>query len=518
VLALFALSFAFQSLAGEAEVEQCQELRNFLNNSVGNIDCLDNYHHFNSRSASTYYDTTSALNKRQVRISTFNVYQAGSPRTEFKDLELVAKMMNHWDVVGATELVSVIGIDKKHNQAIREHIAKLSQYHAELVTTGASQTQKNKVLSQIKLLQKQYVTPGYVKILKELRKLDPSWALLLTSTEEGSKNATVKELAGYYYRATTVKPVINEYCKKYYNFSKAYGCYPKFNKETYGKDVAHLFARRPFLGSFRSGSFDFTLILSHVVFNAPSDEEFRKEIIKTAYGVESYTEVGEGVSSTTFARFAEITHILKMMSNYRKNFKEKDLILLGDFNLEAKNAYWQKLFAKYPGTEIKIEGPTSLAQSKTLSDGTETHGTANNYDHFVLDVERTSQCAGKKNARVFNFLENSFRKIIDRRYQIRTEDSYVDEETGLNMFYLDQAGKDKALRGVDKLAKKLKNKKTVKRGEIVDRFDVKEKGEDMIRKLYEPQLFERSYYRYFQETISDHLPVFMNCSNQFDND
>lgn len=514
VLALFILAFTFKASATKVELGQCLDLRKSLDGRVGNVECLDHYHHFNSGSAHQFYKAETALKKKQVRISTFNVYQAGSPRTEFKDLELIAKMMNHWDVVGATELVSVIGIDKKHNQAVREHISILEKKYTELTTT----TEKKEVQSQIKLLKKQFVIPGYVKILEQLRKLDPSWALLLTSTEEGSKNATVKELSGYYYRAKVVKPVINEYCKKYYNFSKAYGCYPKFSKESYGKDVAHLFARRPFLGSFRSGSFDFTLVLSHVVFNAPSDEELRKEIIKAAYGVEDYSEVGGGISSTTFARFAEITHMLKMMSNYRENFKEQDLILLGDFNLEAKNPYWSSLFAKYPGSEIRIEEPTSIAKSKILSDGTETNGTANNYDHFVLDVQKTSQCAGKKSAKVFNFLENSFRKIIDRRYLVRTEEAYVDDETELSMFYLDQAGKEKALKGVDKFAKSLKDKKTVKRGEIVDRFDIKEKGEDMIRKLYEPQLFERSYYRYFQETISDHLPVYMNCSNHFDND
>ena len=515
---LVMFTFAFIANAGELEIEQCQELRGFLNSKLGDIDCLDQYHHFNSSGSRNFYTTQNSLTKRQVRISTFNVYQAGSTRTEFKDYELMAKMINHWDVIGTTELVNVIGIDKRHNEAVTNHYKKLLQHYRELVKTKAPKKEQSKVLSKISLLKKQYELPGYVKILTELQKLDPSWSLLLSGNTEGTKTATIRELSGYFYRSSSVKPVINEYCKKYYKFSKAYGCYPKFNKETYGHDVADLFARRPFIGSFKSGNFDFTLVTTHVVFNAPSDENLRKRIIKAAFGVDHYTEIGEGVTSRTYARFAEMTHILNFMRNYKMSFKENDLILLGDFNLEAKNPYWKTLFDENPGMEIKIEGATSLSQSKTLSDGSSTHGTSNNYDHFVLDTKITSQCAGKKNAKVFNFLENSFRKLIDKKYLVRTDNAYVHPDTGLDMFYLDQKGKNKALKITEKIVKRLKSKYTVRRGEIVPRFDLEKKAEDVVRKLIEPQLFERSYYRYFQETISDHLPVFMNCSNQQDDD
>jgi len=512
-LALFVLSFAFQVWAFEEQTQQCEDLKSFLSEDVGQVECELNYHHFNSNASKKFYDYKKALGQKKVRISTFNVYQAGSSRTEFKDLELVAKMMNHWDVVGATELVSAIGIDKRHNFAIVEQIRKLEASLGQL-----NSSEKVKAKKEIQRLKKQYVLPGYVNILKELQEIDPSWSLVLTSTEEGAKNATVKELGGYFYRASIVKPIENEYCEKYYNTKKAIGCYPKFDKKTYGKNVAHLFARRPFLSSFRSGNFDFTLVLTHIVFNAPSDEELRKELVQAAYGVDSYSEVGPGITSTSFARFAEITHILEMMDKYKKSFKEQDLILMGDFNLESDNPYWQVLFDRYKGLDIKIDKPTSLAQSKTLSDGTETNGTANNYDHFVFDEQSTYQCAGKNNAKVFNFIENSFRKIIDKRYLVRTEEAYVDDETELDMFYLDEAGKQKAIKGVDNFAKSLRSKLTVKKGEIVPRYDIEKKSQDMLRKLYEPQLFARSYYRYFQETISDHLPVYMTCSNTSDND
>ncbi|EQC49851.1 hypothetical protein [Bacteriovorax sp. DB6_IX] len=512
-LALFALTFAFQSLAGQVEVQECEELKDLLSGSLGSIDCEINYHHFNSKSSQKYYNYKRALSQKNVRISTFNVYQAGSSRTEFKDLELVAKMMNHWDVVGATELVSVIGIDKKHNEGIQEYIKNL-----EAEIPSLSQSEKAEHRRTIKKLRGQIVLPGYVDILLELRKLDPSWSLIVSSTEEGAENATIKELGGFYYRAAVVQPQENEYCAKFYNTSKALGCYPRFDKKTYGKDVAHLFARRPFMANFKSAKFDFSLILTHIVFNAPSDEEFRKEIIQAAYGVDEYTEVGEGISSRTFARFAEVSHILEMMAQSRKRFKEQDLILLGDFNLESDNPYWNVLFEKYKGIEVKIDKPTSLAQSKTLADDTETEGTSNNYDHFVLDTNETYQCAGKNSAKIFNFIENSFRNIIDKKYLIRTEKSYIDEESGLKMFYLSKYGKEKAIDSVDRFMKSLEDKVTIKRNQIVPRYDLDVKAEDMIRKLYEPQLYERSYYRYFQETISDHLPVYMNCSNTTDND
>jgi len=46
--------------------------------------------------------------------------------------------------------------------------------------------------------------PGYVKVLKELMKLDPSWALILAPIEAGEGTHT--ELGGFFFRATKVQP------------------------------------------------------------------------------------------------------------------------------------------------------------------------------------------------------------------------------------------------------------------------------------------------------------------------
>jgi hypothetical protein len=519
ILVLVLSIFSLTSFA-EYKYDECLEIKGFLKDSLGKIECTKQFHHFNALAVGKYYNYKEVLAKKNVRVGTFNVYQAGSTRTEYKDYELVARIINNWDVVAAVELLSSIGIDLKHNTSIVDLLNKVEEDGGQSLQDQIN-FKNNKDLSKdeiIKLLKAQYVFPGYIKILRELQKLDPSWALVLSGREEGADGATIRELSGFYYRATVVKPVVNEYCEEFHEQDESIGCFPLFRKKSYGADVSHLMARRPFMGSFRSGNFDFTLLATHTVFNAPSNEDLRREILQAAFGVDDYVQIGQGVTSATFARFAEIYHILNFTKKYRERYKEDDVIIMGDLNLEGKNDYWSTLLAKFPHMKLKIEGPTSLAQARTLSDGTSTNGTANNYDHFIFDPNITGQCAGKSNARIFNFIENSFKYYVDNKYIVRGDEEYIDAQTGLVKYSLKEGGQEKMNSYIYDYLSRIDNKFTVKNGKIVPRFKIEDKRDDILRKIFVPQLFERSYYRIYQEVISDHLPIFMNCTNTFDRD
>jgi hypothetical protein len=516
---LFWMALSFSAFAEKEEKAGCRELRSFIGSkAVGDIDCYDEYHHFNAHAASTYYTKSQSIKSQNVKIGSFNLYNLGSTRTEFKNHAIVAKIINKWDIVAAQEILPVIGVDFKHNTALTTLHRELKIQYAELVANGASYSERARVKDKIELLEKQYHTPGYIPLLKELQKLDPSWALILSGSEEGTATSTVFELAGYFYRGTKVKPISNEYCRKYFKGSKAYACTPKFDKTFYGKNVADLFARRPLVGSFQSGNFDFTLLNSHIIHNTPGNLEQRKKILQAAYGVDDYTEIGHGVGKRTFARFAEVKHILNFMSLYKKKFKEQDLILLGDFNLKKTENYWPVLLEDFPGTEVKIEGKTSIALAR-LTSGRETKGVKNNYDHFIFDDGITSNCAGKDNFKIYNFLENSLRKELDKEYKVRSSTPYKDPENERRLIYeYSRGGEAKQDRHVRAYIKTIENKYTVSRGEIVKRYDIKEKTEDFLRTVFKPQLQDRSYYRFYREIVSDHLPIYMNCNNTTDLD
>lgn len=504
--------------AEDSELSTCLELKSFsLEKDFGEIECLGQYHHYNSEATSRYYSYTDARRKKNLKIGSFNLYQSGSSRTEYKDYSVIAKIINKFDVVGAVELVSIIGVYKAHNESLVDYYKQELSNLQHAIDAGDEQ-KKFELSNKLKFIKEQYELPGYVKILKELRELDPSWALLLTPNEEGSENATIKELGGFFYRARYVKPVVNEYCEAAYaGIEDSFACYPKFDSSFYGKDVADLVSRRPFMASFRSGSFDFTGLAVHTIYNAPNDEDFRKRLTQAAFGVDTYTEV-EGLRSDTYARFAELTHVVDFSEKLRKSFTEKDIIIMGDFNLESGESYWSKLFASNKKLELKIEEPTSLALSRYKSDGSESGGTSRNFDHFIIDKEYSVECDGKDSAKAYNFLENEIRSIIDDKFLIRSDETYTDEETKLVMYKKSDAA-DKIMQDLEaNYVEKISEMYTVKKGEIVKRFDTEEKLEDFRRKLFEPQLFERSYYRYMQETISDHIPVSLTCSNTFDRD
>lgn len=516
VLATFLVpNFALAELDGatESEIETCRQLKVFLDGNVGEVECQSEYQIY-SKFVGDYSPSKAKSLSGQVRIGAFNVFKPGATQTEYKDHQLVAAVINKWDVVAAVELTSNNGVSKRHNEGIVEYYTSRLAQMTEQGQDMASAVTNN----ELALIREQFDFPGYIEVLKELQKLDASWSLLLSGKQEGSENSTVKELTGFYYRSSVVDLKPTQYCRDRYGRNGKYGCLPVLDEKTFGRDVDGLFSRRPFVATFESGAFDFTLLSTHVIHNTPSDEELQKKILKNVFGVEDYKDIGPGVTQLKFARFAEVRLMAEFVEYLKKNYYEQDYIILGDFNLESSNNYWETFFEDFKGLELRIEGATSMALGKSLSDGTITHGTKSNYDHFLFSPVDTQNCAGEGSAKIFNFIEGDFAKLINRRYRVRSNAKYYSTTREMEMYRLKAGGREKVALLVDDYLRSIQNKLTVKNGKLVQRFDLEESKAEFYDRVIDSQLFDKTYYNYLKEVMSDHLPIYMNCSNQYDND
>ncbi len=499
--------------ATESEIETCRQLKVFLDGNVGEVECQSEYQIY-SKFVGKYSRSKVKSKYNQVRIAAFNLFKPGATQTEYKDHQLVAQIIDHWDVVAAVELTSNNGLSKRHNEGIVEYYtSRLAQMTEQGADLSASVTR-----NELALIREQFDFPGYIEVLKELQKLDASWSLVLSGKQEGSENSTVKELTGFYYRSSVVDLKATQYCRDKYGRNGKYGCLPVLDEKTFGRDVDGLFSRRPFLATFESGEFDFTLLSTHVIHNTPSDEDLQKKILRNVYGVEDYKDIGPGVTQLKFARFAEVRLMAELVEYLKKSYYEQDYIILGDFNLESTNDYWETFFNDFRGLELKIEGATSMALGKSLSDGTITHGTKSNYDHFLFDPNETRNCKGSNTAKIFNFIEGDFSKLINRRYLVRSNAKYQSQTRDVEMYRLKAGGREKVENLVDNYTRSIQNKLTVKNNKLVPRFDMEESQKEFYDRVIDSQLFDKTYYNYLKEVISDHLPIYMNCSNQYDND
>ncbi len=458
-----------------------------------------------------YYEETGE--KRWVEVAAFNVFQPGSNQAPFKDYELVAKIMNQYDIIAANELLPTVGSDLDHNERVLRFIEtapKVIKNLQKRLANGFSsslQERLERFQKDLAFAPTLYRAPGYLDILDELRKIDPSWSLLLAPSGESSEDSNVQEFVGFYYRGRVVKPILNEHCQKFKKKrdGPAFACYPQLTKAWLGKSVRQVFNRRPYLGSFVSGSFDFTLVTSHVVFRGPESDEDVAVVLRPSFGVDHYDEMGVGATKATFARLAEMKIIAEIMERLRSESDEKDVIFLGDTNLEASNGQWQKILDAFPGGRLFVDTPTTVSQPLILSNGQYTYGMASDYDHVIMDLKETNECDkgnGSLDAKVTNFVTEPLRDLVDRRYIYRFEDTLqVDPSRELVRETL-----------ISRLREKLTKRKTIKRNRVVpDDTDLESNVADFDERVFLSQVIEDTYYKVYKEIISDHFPIYFAC-------
>ncbi|EQC48571.1 endonuclease/exonuclease/phosphatase family protein [Bacteriovorax sp. BSW11_IV] len=520
---------AFDDFAERIDFSQeCERNAEYVSEVDYSVDCGLYYHHYNSQSYNYSYLTNS---NSKVRIGSWNVFHPGIGKTQFKDFKLVAKILNQWDVVTVQELLPLIGDDLRHNEAVlgllddgpwqlKKLTDKLSTLNPGTKVYERTKKSIDDLKADLKEAKTLYRSPGYLQILNELRKIDPSWALIISPNPEGTEGSFINELVGFYYRATSVRPTVNEHCSEFRETKSfpAFACYPEFSSKFMYKNYEGLFSRKPFMASFQSGNFDFVLMGTHIIFNSPSDEELMGKILSKVFGVESYDELGAGVDSKNYARYAEVKMTLDFIRKFKKTYKEQDFILGGDFNIEYNEPLIKSILAKYNGINFLMEEPTSLANKRYVVGGVDSEGYSKNFDHFILFNETDKECrsGGEYHLNRIDFYSGEILDYMKENYIVRNVGRY---DRLAPDYEMTASGKKIYQKAMKKYEEELKAMRTIKRGKIVfENTSVQSKLETFERRVFLNQLSDDTFYGVYQEIISDHVPIDLSCNTSFRDD
>lgn len=458
-LALIAtLGAASAARAGgdESPAEACAAFtQRHYSGSGQTVECEAAYHHYNS-SAWKAKSTAATGADTRVRVGSFNLYHMGDSQSAYKNFDLVAQICNQWDVVAGVELMPLPNDEVRINSALDTVI--------EAVKKDA-----NAAPVRVEVLRANYTKPGYLRLLDALQKLDPNWALIMTPTAMG-ETVSNRELSGFYYRASKVKPQVIEGCG-------TLGCRAK-----YAGAKAAMVSRPPFAAGFKSGKFDAVLLTTHIRFREPSEEVYKQEL------KELFPDGTHGVTpKDQVARLAEVKLASMLIGKMLKGSAEKDLIFMGDFNLETKKSTmdaWDYVLKAFDGARVYVDTPTSVSDQAGLRSA---------YDHFILNPSATQEC-DVAHATSFDFTDKA---------AFPAAAAYV---KGLS-------------KRADEYAAQLKAALTVNHGKVIRRYDdatVAEMVKDYKRRNIESQ--ERNPYQVYRELISDHVPVTMSCETARDDD
>lgn len=516
--------------------KECLEISDFIKSDYS-VQCQYNYHHFNATAYKERYDRERAIEQQKVRIAGFNVLHPGMSKTRYKDYDQLARIIDQFDVVGATELLPLVSDDLKNNKLVTRFLKRAPKEILKLreKIKSESDTKKIKELalklesveSDLSRAKKLYRMPGYLEILHALHRLEngKDWALILSPRGEAARETDVQEMVGFYYRASKVKPKVNQYCRDIRTEGRGYpiACIPLMGADMLGSDRENIFSRRPFMAEFISGRFSFALLSAHVVFTSPREEDKMREILQSSFGVDHYEQLGPGANAANYARFAEVKSTLDFMRELRKKFNQKDIILVGDMNLESDNPFWQHVLPAMPGAKLYVQEKTTLSDRRYESDGTETNGVSSDYDHFIFDQQETNECAdahGKVNAKAWDIFTGMEAGILRRNYRIREERKYagkyvinrVKYKRAVNRFIKPYKSGEKSFETIGIKTIKVGRKKLKVRGIIQDHDKTAKYIQGFYERVLDSQLEDDSYYRYFSEIISDHKPIYMDCS------
>lgn len=548
-LFMIAILLTLVSFATYAQVDQqirnnyrqeCLQISDFIKSDY-NVECQINYHHFNSTAYKRYYDRYRASRSGKVRIGGFNVLHPGMSKTRYKDYRRIAQIIDDFDIIGVTELLPLVSDDLKNNnnvvQFLNETPQEIRDLKAELRSSRSSTKQKelkaeiDSLEADLAQARKVYRMPGYLQILHALRELDggDEWALILSPRGEAAKSTDVQELVGFYYRSSKVKPKVNEYCSQIRTYGRGtpVACIPNMGRKMLGKDKKDLFSRRPFMGEFISGNFSFVLLASHVIYTSPQESTKMRAILQNSFGVSHYRDLSIGANKDNYARFAEVKITLDFMNQLRKRFNQEDIIFVGDMNLEYDNRFWENVLPAFPGGQLFVTDKTTVSDRRYDANGQETEGVSTDYDHFIFDPQETNECVdryGRSNAQAYDFYSGYVGAAVRRTFRVRKEGDRkyrggyaVDRAkySQVERLYIDPyKNGEEAFRTIGYKKIKVGSKLVRVKGIITDDT----KTEKYIRGFYErvldSQLDDDGFYKYFSEVISDHKPVFMDCSNR----
>lgn len=505
--------YAYQ---GISNLEECR-LHQKYKSTFNKITCGESYHHYQAKS---FVDKEAPQN---LKIAGFNLWNIGSGQTKFKNFDVVSKIMNQWDIVAAIELLPIMGEDLAINinllnflnNDLRDASSEVTYYkrkvekHRKKHETKPAGSNKSfyykraerilaerkifhaKLQAKEKKVKESIRAAGYYNILRKLQVRNPEagWSLLLSNEKMG--DSSLKELAGFFYKKSIVKPFKNEYCSELKSKS-LYACLPVFLE---GNEKS--FARKPFIVNFKSGNFDFTLLTTHIRFNPPKGSWFSR--IKDAFSSRDVRG-----SKVNLARLEEVLLIGKLMNNIRLTHKEKDLFLIGDLNLSTKLI--TKALSNFSDI-AGVEGWKVLNDELTsISDHS---GRKSNYDHVVYHNQETSECNSNGDLKIntFDFTDETTHKFLDiEKYNVFREGTFFEQEARQLAASFIGTKKDLLI---------------IKKGDLLPQYnEVKllDLEELFYQRVLVSQTAEMTTYKWNKQLISDHLPISFACSTLTDDD
>ncbi len=430
-------------------------------------ECTLNYTHY-------FSENFTPVSKQNLRIGTFNLFHMGDNQSSLKNYKVVAQIMNQWDIVGSQELMPLPGPQADSNYVIFKLL---------------SQTGENNIFVQKKL---QVERPGYLNLLSALRELDPSWALILQPEAEGEGGSG--EMAGFYYRQSVAQLREWDYCPaakaadlKSQRPARNFGCLvqiPDHQKK--------LISRRAFAAYFQAGRLDFVGLTAHVRFRAADKLEDLKAQAQELCQNHSNPQKCKPTKDTV-GRYYEAKVVADQIDEIQRQAIDKDVIYMGDFNLElfaSTEPYWNAALRSAEGFKVFQHAPSTLGVKK--------NALVSNYDHFIFNPVVTSSCSAQS-ARPYNFTAQSknptdLQKII----AAAADPAQVQMQIQSRMKDINSLAKAKMTR--DKI--------------IVSNLDPKEIAEYADRLKGAAERMRTNYTAATLELISDHAPAEMECSIQ----
>lgn len=319
-----------------------------------------------------------------LRVASFNVFNLGNNQVTMKNTELVAQIINQWDIVAVQELLPLNAFWFDHNKRIYQALQEKNKNLLELAKLRSDL--QNPVAK----------LPGYLELLVELRRLDSSWALILQGEPEGSANGA--EMSGFFYRQNKTQIKELPYCAKESVYDERTGrvARPMGCSTFVPENLRPLVSRTAFVAHFEAGGFDFVGLSIHVRFNPDQDSANRKAQEDELCSKERRTNTSAcNPNRQEVGRFFEVMMVADQLAELEKYTKSGQAIFMGDFNLELKKVeLWRRAMHKAPGYDVYQKEKTTLSVPGNRL--------ASNYDHFIIRYSLEKFC-DLKSIRTFDF-------------------------------------------------------------------------------------------------------------------
>ncbi|MEK6626779.1 MAG: hypothetical protein AABY86_17560, partial [Bdellovibrionota bacterium] len=318
------------------------------------------------------------------------------------------------------------------------------------------------------------------------------------------------ELAGYFYRGSVINPVQTEYCK-------ALAC------AVPSKEFKAEVARKPFLASFTAtaGKSTFTMAAVHFRYRYPTIGNGKKSRLNEAlyapmlkvYDFETHTgyvydpKVKSQVEEKyeTSSRFSEVKSVSNFLGRLVSTSKQKSVLLYGDFNLMAPSMTTSMKREEEPLLTNAKNDKLIAAFSKAWHDN---KGVLENFLGTVPYINKLST-VGKED------LSNAFDHLVFAKSGSLAN---CDTESGDVFNFTDResfpAG-DELIKQLDleKFKDSLRTEMKLEKGKPLPRYS---SGKvDFLSIGFQTKVldsYQKGTLTVYQELISDHLPIFMNCS------